>query len=166
MNQTGKFVPFSTAEEQASANAFYRDMGALFMNLAGLEAAIRLFLSWQVAGEGQWLADAGDTVPKGPLTDYRSLGGVIADFNEIAAREGLDIRIDPSIVDLRDALAHGRIMMHPDEQFPRLVKFGRPAEGRVPIEINQLLTSDWVGHQVTRVRDAMLGVASVMPGQH
>jgi hypothetical protein len=52
--------------------------------------------------------------------------------------------IDDKPLRIRDALAHGRLVA-PTKEYPlTLWKFGREVSGRIPIEFNEVLTSDWL----------------------
>jgi hypothetical protein len=60
-------------------------------------------------------------------------------------------RVDASIVALRDALAHGRVLTQGG--FPmRLVKFSRPVNGVVMVEYAELVDPDWILRQMERVK--------------
>ncbi|VWC44293.1 hypothetical protein [Burkholderia lata] len=142
-------------------------LGKLHGNLSSLEATLRLFLSQDVRGhaaprQGDWNRGIGEEVDETPMTDWRSLGQLIDDFNTISVRRDLGVVIDRGIVTIRDAFAHGRIMLHEGDADMRLVKFSRPVRGRVKVEFNQLLTAEWMDEQRQRARDAMFTVLNAI----
>src|SRR5262245_35567428 len=65
--------------------------------------------------------EAGETLPVNALTSYASLRELIERYNSSAS-----VPVDPSIVDLRDLLAHGRVCAQNDA-VPNfsLIKFRR-----------------------------------------
>ncbi|WP_219726504.1 hypothetical protein [Burkholderia humptydooensis] len=142
-------------------------LGKLHGNLSSLEATLRLFLSHDARArgaphQGDWNRGIGEEVDETPMTDWRSLGQLIDDFNTISGRRDLGVVIDRGIVAIRDAFAHGRIILHEGDADMRLVKFSRPVRGRVKVEFNQLLTADWLGEQIRRARDAMFSVPNAI----
>jgi hypothetical protein len=78
------------------------------------------------------------------VTNYLSLGPVIDDFNrELTDAEKTKFTVDKAVVDVRDSIAHGRLVT-PTEGFPAtLWKFGKRKDGRVPAS-NITLTKDWL----------------------
>ena len=134
-------------------------LGQLFGNFHGLEMVLRAFLAnrdpRQALTKGQDFTalQVGDVVAETPFTDYASLGQLITQFNELVPS---DRRIDPALVELRDALAHGRVWST-DGDFPlRLLKFSKPREGFATVTWAATLTEDWLDQQRGRVLDAMV----------
>jgi hypothetical protein len=73
------------------------------------------------------------------------LGWLIKEHNgKLDLAESAAFSIDDGSVRIRDALAHGRLVA-PTKEFPStLWKFGRVVAGCVPIEYDQVLTTDWL----------------------
>lgn len=121
--------------------------------------ALRKFLAVRdprLALHGEQSFDAlviGDVVGETPFTDYASLGSLIGQFNKLVPDQR---RIDPKLVDLRDALAHGRVWSL-DGNFPlRLLKFDKPSNGTVRVTWATTLTEEWLHEQRDLVLDAMI----------
>ena len=94
----------------------------------------------------------GDEVLENPTTDYATLGQLIDRFNKVVPEAR---RIDPSLVDLRDALAHGSVWST-NGLFPlRLLKFDRPQKGTVEVTWVSTSTEEWLDEQRQRVFDAL-----------
>jgi hypothetical protein len=79
------------------------------------------------------------------MTTWMSLRELIRKFNKTVPRE-YHLEED-RIVDLRDALAHGFThIKHPGSP-TRLVKFGKPSNGKVRVEIAVDMTPEWLAEQ-------------------
>jgi hypothetical protein len=135
-------------------------LGQIWANFHSLEMTLRTFLALRdprdALKEGQSFATlaVGDVVAENPTTDYASLGQLIDQFNKAASPQR---RIDPTLVDLRDALAHGRVWS-PDGSFPlRLLKFSRPhRDGSIRVTWATTMTGDWLDEQRQRVFEALV----------
>jgi len=151
-------------------------MAKVTANLQALEFVLRLFLYESVGPKDPDLRferlSAGDVVLETPLTNYDSLGEVIKKVNRRLEAIGRPERIDKSLVDVRDAFAHGRILADRPEGPFRLVKFCRPSAGTVKVAESVDLTPDWLDLQWQRtcaeVRkvvelDRSLGLAAFPP---
>ena len=73
------------------------------------------------------------------------------------ARRGVE-RIDGALVEIRDALAHGRVSAAIPDDNLRLLKFSTPARGRVRVTFNETLSSAWFTAQKRRVIEAIQSV--------
>jgi hypothetical protein len=150
------------------------NLGSLVSNFQGLELLLRAFLLDQVGaapiglphGQDFYSAPVGSTVPVCPLTNYDSLGKLIEKFNEIADAQG-KAKLDPTLVDIRDALAHGRIAALSEGKPMRLVKYSRPLEPKkttVRVTFYAELNDKWFSDQRGRVISAIetvLGAAII-----
>lgn len=129
-------------------------IGRIMTNLLSLEFAIRLFL-YELEGPQDLSFDidqtaVGTRVNETPLTNYDALGTLIKKLNILLSRRGLAARIDESLVELRDALAHGRLLS-PQPQGPfRLHKFGKPQNGLVLLTCSINISSEWIAMQIRR----------------
>jgi hypothetical protein len=146
----GKLPPCSCwqaregTEGGLGAEEHLRLTGAIIMNLQALELILRLFLLKARKQFIDWPKPTDTLVLENYVTNYLSLGPVIDDFNrELTDTEKLRFTVDKSVVDVRDAIAHGRLVT-PTEGFPAtLWRFGKPKDGRVPAS-NITLTKDWL----------------------
>jgi hypothetical protein len=119
-------------------------VGAILTNLQALETVLRFFLL-TVNGQAKEFPKPGakDTVIN-YLTDYRSLGNLMMLYNEKLNEKETEYAVDiESVVLIRDAFAHGRLVTVSDLP-ATLWKFGQPTNGRVPIEFSQVLTLNWL----------------------
>jgi hypothetical protein len=91
------------------------------------------------------------------MSSYASLGQLIKEFNDLFGQSGTTV--DPTLVDLRDVLAHGRVFAGPDEAHFRIVKFDKPSNGNARLSYNQVMTEHWFTDGKRRVREA---IATVM----
>ncbi len=97
-----------------------------------------------------YAATPGNADPVNALTGYDSLRALIDRYNETAAA-----KIDPSIVELRDLLAHGRVCaQNPTVPHFSLVKFSRPDNNLVTVQSRGELTTEWLKQQLLRVGNA------------
>lgn len=102
----------------------------------------------------------GDSVPENELTNYDHLRTLIDKYN---ARAPAHLKVDPNIVKIRDALAHGRATT--EGSFPmRLIKFSKAVNGAVNVEYCQKLDSQWLREhlglleiQSRRIAEAITG---------
>jgi hypothetical protein len=59
--------------------------------------------------------------------------------------------VDPGVVELRDAIAHGRVSAAIEDDDLLLLKFAKPSENRTTVTFAQRLTSAWLREQIGRV---------------
>jgi hypothetical protein len=85
---------------------------------------------------------------------YDSLGPTIERYNGLVTEaHQLDAK---RLVQLRDALAHGRVFPTGTTGYPmRLVKFGRKTSAGVPIETAVDMTAAWFAEQIELVGAAI-----------
>ena len=101
-------------------------------------------------------APLGAEVPLSDLTSYDSLGELIARVNASPLAEG--VPLDPRLVETRDAIAHGRVLMKRLDELPlRLLKFSRPARDNTTVRVtfNEELTFEWYKREKRRIIDAV-----------
>jgi hypothetical protein len=140
-------------------------IGKIIWNLHSLEYALRLFL-WESVGpkDPAFHPDqlsVNDKVAVNPITNYDSLGDLIMKVNKYLETLGKSERIDRSVVDLRDAIAHGRVVsFHPTGPF-RMLKFSKPKSGYVSVTTVVELTPDWLADQVKRTYSEVAKVAFI-----
>jgi hypothetical protein len=95
----------------------------------------------------------GDELPADALTSFESLGQLIDRYNGMVSGHAPDHAVDRSVVELRDSLAHGRVSGALGSERPVLLKFDKPAGGRVRVTVSQPLTEEWLLEQRVRVQD-------------
>jgi hypothetical protein len=132
-------------------------LGKLMGNLQSLELCLRIFLA-EAAGENWHLpASQGTSVPENSLTNWDAFGTLISKYNKgLSAAELPLYSVDSSVVQARDALAHGRLCA-PIEAFPlTLWRFGKPDKsGIVPVEQVAELSIKWFEKWRTLTREQM-----------
>jgi hypothetical protein len=142
-------------------------LGKLLGNFQSLEFLLRAFLHQLPTASPSGVPNGTDiySFPVGTelavcsLTSYDSLGQLIDKFNSAMEQRGLP-GIDRTLVEIRDALAHGRVSAS-DENMPlRLLKFSKPINGYIRITFNELLTEAWYTAQTKRVYEAIQSVHS------
>ena len=107
-----------------------------------------------------WKTKPGDTLPVNALTDYRTLGRLINDYNTLFP-ECPQVHIDRRVVELRDAFAHGRISADSPDGNDFLVKFSKAVDSFVTVTDSQELSEVWLREQVRFVRDQVTKVLNV-----
>ena len=99
-------------------------------------------------------------VPNSPRARSRAttlLGVLIDKFNvEMKNRTQPELQ-KSALVELRDALAHGRIAATSPSGPPRLIKFDRPQNGRVRVTYNDELNEAWFKRQTRQLILACAG---------
>ena len=128
--------------------AYSEGLGKTLANLQSLEFLLRLFLHNTQHPEPKWLEKGptemvvGDIVAETPLTDWSSLGVLIDRYNG-AVGEQSPLKVSRSVVDLRDALAHGRMFMPSMDEPPVLIRFEKPSGGRTRV-IFRASAAEWL----------------------
>lgn len=144
-----------------------RGLGGLLGNFHSLEFVLRVFLNRLPGarpmgvphGTNIYLAPVGTELPENDMTSYDSLGQLFGKFNAEMARRG-HAQLDMALVELRDALAHGRVSASVPDDTLRLIKFDKPTNGRVRVSFNELMTEEWFTAQKARVVAALKQVHS------
>jgi hypothetical protein len=119
-------------------------LGEIIGNLHALEMVLRVFLS-EAHDENTELPKAGaKTVPETYLTNFLSLGQLIELYNDSLTSDERSYAIDTAVVDVRDAIAHGRLLS-PTRGYPlTLYKFGKPTNKVAPVERVDVISEGWV----------------------
>lgn len=132
------------AEGELRAEEHLRLTGGIVMNLQALELTLRLFLLKARKQSIDWPKPTDTLILENYVTNQLSMAPVIDDFNrELTDAEKLKFTVDKTVVDVRDAIAHGRLVT-PTEGFPAtLWKFGKLKDGRVPAT-NITLSKNWL----------------------
>jgi hypothetical protein len=132
-------------------------MGKLLVSFQCLEYALRAYLYERRDPPHEPLAPGtdldtmtfGDVLPENAITRWDSLTYLIKRYNR-AISDG-QLAVDLSLVDLRDALAHGRMAASLSEGNLALIKFTRPYAGRVEVGFREELSKEWMENQIKRV---------------
>jgi hypothetical protein len=152
-----------------TGDSHIRNLGKLNGNLHSLEIILRIFLQKQDStratrlpyGHDIYDLAVGTELDESVWTNFNTLRTLIDRFNEYAVLNGV-ASIDKTIVDLRDALAHGRVSAL-TETFPlRLIKFDKPINKKVRVAFNEELTEHWFQNNINRVYAAISIVNSCM----
>ncbi len=109
--------------------AYAHNMGSLLANFQSLEFALRSFLQDQPNarplgvpwGYDLYSMSIGSEIAESELSSYDSLGELIKKYNRYADERGLN-KVDPTLVEVRDALAHGRISAPIEGVHMRLIR--------------------------------------------
>ena len=117
-------------------------VGWLMGQLQSTEFMLRWWLTKHQGRDVVLPRYVGDTLAETPITDYRSLGALIASYNSQLKKEEAKFRVDDAIVDVRDALAHGRILAVGGEKNLTLFRFERPENGKVRTQAITELSED------------------------
>lgn len=143
------------------------ELGELISNLHSLEFIIRLCLAQRprtVArdsyGDDFREKPVGSIVLESDLTDFASLGQLIARFNKCYGTVE-SLPIDPALIQLRDAIAHGRVFAGPQDTYMRIIKFDRPKGGEARIAYNEVMSPEWFRDNRLRVCEAINTVVRV-----
>ena len=138
------------------------NLGRLLANFQALEFMLRLFLNQLpnarpigiLDGTDIYSLTVGSKVSESDITSYDSLGVLIDKYNAWAQANGHP-QIDRSLVDVRDALAHGRVSAASPNDKLRLIKFSKPKNGMVTVMFNQRLSEEWFSSERRRLNNAM-----------
>jgi hypothetical protein len=138
--------------------------GWIIVNLQALEFALRLFLHelnriHNTANEPQFdfmNLSIGEWIPENYITNYDTLNQLIQKVNFELNSRGLSERIDDQLVELRDALAHGRVIACNPKGPYRILKFSKPKNGKVKVTVLVEVTPDWLSQQIRRTSDELL----------
>jgi hypothetical protein len=118
-------------------------VGAIVTNLQALETTLRYFLL-RLRNQDPQFPKVGDhDAKKTYLTRSLSLGQVINKYNRVLTKDEGKFKVDFSVVHIRDAFAHGRLLTTEGLPF-RLWKFASAKQGRVKIDFSEELTLEWL----------------------
>src|SRR6266496_3651952 len=129
-------------------------VGKILANLQALELLLRRFLYEKQDAPHAPLqtplnvVKVGDYVPENAATDWSRLGDLIKRYNKRVAWTRKDLVVDPGIVAVRDALAHGRVWL-PNwdvdaDAPPILLRFRKPKDGKVAVESLEVMSGAWL----------------------
>ena len=121
-------------------------VGNIVTNLQALETVLRGFLVERFGQCAAFPKMGEKTACRNYLTAYVSLGGLIDDYHGDLSEHEKKFSVDPTVVLVRDALAHGRLISRGRDPAPpfELWKFGKVRDGKVQVEFSETLTEDWL----------------------
>jgi hypothetical protein len=121
-------------------------VGSIITNLQALETVLRSFLVERYDQCAAFPKMGHTTACRNYLTAYDSLGSLISDYHGLLEEHEKKFSIDPTVVLVRDALAHGRLISRGKDPSPpfKLWKFGKVKDGKVQVEFSQILSEDWL----------------------
>ena len=135
--------------------------------MQSLEFALRAFLvNYEIASGGTFpqstnLYDMneGDIVPENAFTNYDTLRQLIKKYNNNPRILSAGLIIDETLVDIRDAIAHGRVSAATPSSSLKLLKFDKQKNNQVKVTFSVTMTNEWFGEQTKRVYNAVLKVS-------
>ena len=145
-------------------NSYLLSLGKLYGNFHSLEFALRAYLYSRDPtipfehGVDLGQLKVGQDVPLNAFTNFDSLGKLISKFNVYMAEHRPSEIIDSTIVDLRDALAHGRVSGATSALPLRLLTFSAPKRDAVRVTWSEELSPTWLDQQRLRVFNELMKV--------
>ena len=144
-------------------------LGRLVGNLQSLEFILRGFLQELPSareigiapGTDLYSFPVGRVLPESEMTSWDTLSVLIEKFNREMRKRGAP-GVDVRIVEVRDALAHGRVSSSSPDENLRLLKFSKPSRRRVRIVFNEQMTKAWFEDQIRRAHQAIIVVHKAM----
>jgi hypothetical protein len=133
-------------DEFNNIQKYFNALGHFWQNFNNLEQFLRLYL-YRKNGGDNISADNFMTLPinsicdENLITDYKSFGELSNYYNNYQKNED---KIDfTEIVNLRDALVHGRITQNlcGNEWQVFIIKYSRPENGKVTVEYKRTISS-------------------------
>jgi hypothetical protein len=141
-------------------NEHNKYVGEIVRHLQSLELVLRLFLCEEMGEKAQLPQPGETTVLETWLTNYQSLGELVCAYNlKLTDIESPRYAVDKTIVTVRDALAHGRLLAQTPSPPLTLFKFGRPKKRIVPVESVDVLTEEWLRAKTALTYDQVTKVA-------
>ncbi|GAB5540077.1 MAG: hypothetical protein Salg2KO_21800 [Salibacteraceae bacterium] len=160
----GEQVPWPGGED------YMLNLGLLVAHYHSLEFILRVYLQAQPTarpvglqpGDSPYEYQVGEMLPENELTSFDSLGELVQKVNLSLSESDVEV-IDPEIVKVRDALAHGRVSAPSLSKDIHLVKFGRPQNGQVRMEFNEIVSVEWLNQKRINVVSVIKRVAALLP---
>ena len=92
----------------------------------------------------------GQMVPKATYSAYDSLNGLLKSFNAVVKENHANLALSPALIELRDALAHGRVWSETLQPPLQLLKFSKPLPNSVGISVLQadVIDEAWLQAQM------------------
>jgi hypothetical protein len=119
-------------------------IGAIVTNLQALESVLRYYSIRNKAKEIELPKVGTVETTENALTSNAVLGTLVDKFNNSLTAKEQESKIDRQVVKIRDVIAYGRLLASEQQPPFRLWKFGRPKNGRVPVEFCHDLNEEWL----------------------
>ena len=144
-------------------------IGKLISNLQSLEFLLRGFLATIYDSDSDGLIpgmpkdmydlQAGQTVPINHITNYESLRQIIDKYNDYVKEEDISLLLNrQQLVDLRDAMAHGRVSSAAPTPLLKILKFDRPDGGQARVMLSQTMDDAWFKSQISLVYESIMRI--------
>ena len=148
---------------------YAENLGRLVNNMQELEMLLRATLFQDEIARGiskqtDKRLVQGEIIPENAYTNWDTLGALIQKYNKLTISTGLTI--DETLVDIRDAIAHGRVFAYTPTGISQLVRFYKPENNQVKVKFSVSMTDEWFGKAIGRFYDAIRRVDSVHKKQH
>lgn len=140
-------------------DAVTNSIGKIITNLQSFEFVLRLFL-YEIKENSQDQSNLpfeitklkiGDSLEENHLTNFDSLKVLIRKVNEELSSRNIPEQIDESLANLRDVIAHGRVLaLNPVGPY-NIIKFSKPIGGNVSVIFSAELTEKWLFDQINRI---------------
>lgn len=145
------------------------NLGKLIVNYHSLEFAIRALLSQAENGGtpgpnhgiDPYQRPVGTLLAEDALTNYDSLTTLITKANKHLKKHGQP-ELSSRLIEVRDAIAHGRVSADSEGGVLRLLKFDRPQDGNVRIAFNEIMDEAWLSTERKRISDAILSIRPLL----
>ena len=142
------------------------NLGKLVANFHSLEFALRAFLWNEEIASGITPSQSmkldevnrGDIVSENAFTNYDTLKKLIKKYNNKRKISATDLMIDKTLVEIRDAIAHGRLSASTPSGSLKLLKFSPPEGNQVKVTYSISMTEEWFIEQIERTKNAVLKV--------
>jgi len=141
-------------------------LGKIIGNLHSLELLLREFLAKTARKVDPscppmpsiLMLKVGDEIPETPFTNYDDLRTIIRRYNQAIPSSAHALSVDESVVEVRDAVAHGRVLAPVTGTQLYLFKFSRPSAGKVTVTHAIAVTEEWLAQERARIRKECLKV--------
>lgn len=145
------------------------NLGKLVGSYHSLEFVLRAFLSQEENSGGKgpnhgtdpYQLPVGSEMAEDPLTNYDSLTQLMTKANKHLAVGGQPALPD-RLIEVRDAIAHGRVSTYSKDGVLRLLKFDRPRDGKVRIAFNETMDEQWFDTERKGINDAIMWIHSIL----
>jgi hypothetical protein len=138
---------------------FHEKLGILWSNFQSLDAVIRTFLhrlpkatpTGVPYGTDIYSLPVGTELPESPIANMMYFSSLVDSYNKEVVAQKLGAPLDVSLIELRNALAHGFVSADASEGPMRLLNFKRVRSGFVKITVNEVMDLAWFRTQSRRV---------------
>lgn len=144
-------------------------LGRLVGNLQSLETQLRFCLlkadvNSNASMQSTWPYVVGENRDVDQFTNYDTLGVLISNYNSRIQPKQSSLVVDLEVVKIRDLLAHGRVTSSSmDEENLTIVKFSKPAGGKVRVAAAALMDEVWFEAGNKLIRDQIDKVERAIP---